>query len=442
LLSIAVLSIPSLPATPAVPAAPPQAPAASSSSDDPNSFAHYLKSIQGRQSDDSTTDAGTSPKFSAALKDKSGRDSTSNGSDKKKSTLLTDTVPVALSSTAPAQDPKAFQLSWLHSNGNAKTETKSSLQQSALPSQTTAKGLANEEDSSHATSDALTGKVAEAVSNAPVAFGATLSKQDVLRADGLKTGDAAKSGEGKTGEAASKPSSAQSAAAKPVAEIAKPSEGKNSSNNQQHSSDSSQDDQPPAAASGSFKAAAASAHADSAAPAIHAASTESAPQVSTGAAAVQNAYASATSTIKSAAPAPATAVTEPAPAPTVRPQNIDLKIAGADNSQIDVRVSQRAGDVQVTVRTPDGDLAQSLRQHLPELSDRLSQAGVSGNLWQPQTAQASNNGGNDADSRYSDDAQTQQQNQQQQSRHNNQGSRQQNSNTWNNELTQANKESK
>jgi flagellar hook-length control protein FliK len=56
---------------------------------------------------------------------------------------------------------------------------------------------------------------------------------------------------------------------------------------------------------------------------------------------------------------------------------------------VDVRVSQRAGDVEVTVRTPDTNLAQSLRQHLPELSERLSQSGIHGHVWQPISAQAS-----------------------------------------------------
>lgn len=407
--------------------------AASSSGDDPHSFANYLKSVQGRQSDDTTTDGGTSPKLGAAPKDKSGKDSTSNSSDKKKSALLTDTVP-AVPVTVTTTPPKAFQLSWLHASGNAKNEPKSTLQQSAA----SAKDLANE-DASHATSDALTGKVEEAVSNAPVAFGATLSKQDVLRADGLKAGATAKAEEAKANDGKSKTSAPQETSAKSVTELGKASENKNSSNNQQHSG-ASQDDQP---AAGAAKVTTAAAHTDSAAPAIHTGATESSAQASAGVANVQNAYApaSAAPAAKTADVAPTAAVAEPAPMPTVRPQNIDLKIAGADNSQVDVRVSQRAGDVQVTVRTPDGDLAQSLRQHLPELSDRLSQAGVSGNLWQPQTAQASNSGGNDADSRYSDDAQTQQQNQQQQqSRHNNQNSsgRQQNSGAWLNELNQAN----
>jgi flagellar hook-length control protein FliK len=50
-------------------------------------------------------------------------------------------------------------------------------------------------------------------------------------------------------------------------------------------------------------------------------------------------------------------------------------------------VLQRAGGIEVTVRTPDPDLAQSLRQHLPELSDRLSQSGIHGAIWQPASGQ-------------------------------------------------------
>ncbi len=81
-----------------------------------------------------------------------------------------------------------------------------------------------------------------------------------------------------------------------------------------------------------------------------------------------------------------------------RPQTIDLKIGSGDKGEVAVRVSQRAGDVQVTVRTADGDLAQSLKQHLPELSDRLVQNGVHGEIWQPVAAQASSRPGAASDS--------------------------------------------
>lgn len=79
----------------------------------------------------------------------------------------------------------------------------------------------------------------------------------------------------------------------------------------------------------------------------------------------------------------------PSATPASRPQTIDLKISSTENGEVAVRVSQRAGDVQVTVRTADGDLAQSLKQHLPELSDRLVQSGVHGDIWQPSAAQLS-----------------------------------------------------
>ena len=67
----------------------------------------------------------------------------------------------------------------------------------------------------------------------------------------------------------------------------------------------------------------------------------------------------------------------PMPAP-VAPRHIDLKLTNDDGYPVDVRISHRAGDVQMTVRTLDGDLSQSLRKHLPELSEHLSLSGTKG----------------------------------------------------------------
>jgi hypothetical protein len=145
-------------------------------------------------------------------------------------------------------------------------------------------------------------------------------------------------------------------------------------------------------------------------------------------------------------PAAATEVVKTAdlpPTPVSRPpQSIDLKVAGADNSQVDVRVSQRAGDVQVTVRTPDGDLAQSLRQHLPELSDRLAQTGVSGDIWHPATAQASADTGSNQESWNSDQQHAQQQQHQQRNQNGrfNQPQEEGGSSNWRNEFSNAEKE--
>lgn len=73
---------------------------------------------------------------------------------------------------------------------------------------------------------------------------------------------------------------------------------------------------------------------------------------------------------------PAMAPTEPPAAPVpLSPRHIELTVPNNDGYPVDIRVSQRGTDVQVTVRTLDGSLAQSLRHHLPELSENLSRNG-------------------------------------------------------------------
>lgn len=106
----------------------------------------------------------------------------------------------------------------------------------------------------------------------------------------------------------------------------------------------------------------------------------------------------ATATQSSAPTAPmasAAAVIDASATPSIRPQSIEIRVPGTGGADaVDVRVSQRAGDVEVTVRTPDNELAQSLRQHLPELSDRLNQSGVAAEIWQPAATAGTSNGNN------------------------------------------------
>jgi Flagellar hook-length control protein FliK len=116
------------------------------------------------------------------------------------------------------------------------------------------------------------------------------------------------------------------------------------------------------------------------------------------------------------AAAPVAAIDDPPAAPTLRPHSIEIQVPGAGGQQVDVRVSQRAGNVDVTVRTPDNEIAQSLRQHLPELSERLSQSGVNGDVWQPAaaaSAETSNGNGSTSGDSQDQNWQGQQQNQQQ-----------------------------
>jgi len=55
----------------------------------------------------------------------------------------------------------------------------------------------------------------------------------------------------------------------------------------------------------------------------------------------------------------------------------------AGDGRVDVRVTDRAGEVRVEVRTPDIRLAGALRADLPELAARIEQTGYHAETWQP-----------------------------------------------------------
>jgi hypothetical protein len=62
----------------------------------------------------------------------------------------------------------------------------------------------------------------------------------------------------------------------------------------------------------------------------------------------------------------------------------DIKIALNDNGQrVELRITERAGDIHVAVRTPDSQLATALRDDLPALSSRLQQSGLHSEMWRP-----------------------------------------------------------
>jgi hypothetical protein len=71
------------------------------------------------------------------------------------------------------------------------------------------------------------------------------------------------------------------------------------------------------------------------------------------------------------------------PAPAARDIRLDL---GAGDSRVEVHVVERAGDVQVAVRTPDARLAGDLREELPALTARLEQSGFRTEAWHPPAA--------------------------------------------------------
>jgi hypothetical protein len=96
------------------------------------------------------------------------------------------------------------------------------------------------------------------------------------------------------------------------------------------------------------------------------------------------------------------AAPQPPQAPTVSPEvettsavpsqpirQISLRLAGAASAQVDVQVEERAGRVQVAVRTADPDLAKSLQINLGDLVGRLEEKGFKTEAWTPATAQPS-----------------------------------------------------
>jgi hypothetical protein len=105
--------------------------------------------------------------------------------------------------------------------------------------------------------------------------------------------------------------------------------------------------------------------------------------------------AASTTPVQVAAPAPSHAVADgaeaampgdQAPAPSAAN---DIRIALNDNGQrVELRVTERAGDIHVTVRTPDSQLATAMREDLPSLSSRLEQSGFHSEMWRPAASQS------------------------------------------------------
>lgn len=79
---------------------------------------------------------------------------------------------------------------------------------------------------------------------------------------------------------------------------------------------------------------------------------------------------------------------EAAPAKQTGPaREIRLEL-GAQDGRVDVRLTERAGELKVAVRTPDSHLAERLRADLPALSSRLEESGIRSETWRPPAAAA------------------------------------------------------
>lgn len=74
--------------------------------------------------------------------------------------------------------------------------------------------------------------------------------------------------------------------------------------------------------------------------------------------------------------------------PPAAARNIQLNVNGG-NGRVEVRLTERGGEVEVAVRTPDARLAGALREDLPALSSRLAESGFRAETWHPASPGAS-----------------------------------------------------
>jgi hypothetical protein len=73
----------------------------------------------------------------------------------------------------------------------------------------------------------------------------------------------------------------------------------------------------------------------------------------------------------------------PEPARTAAAHDIRLQVGGDGAPRVELRLTERGGDVHVAVRTSDSRLAGELRADLPGLATRLEQSGFHATTWHP-----------------------------------------------------------
>lgn len=82
-------------------------------------------------------------------------------------------------------------------------------------------------------------------------------------------------------------------------------------------------------------------------------------------------------------------------------RQISLKLTAGDSARVNVDLSERAGKVQVSVRTPDHELAKSLQTDLGDLVGRLENKGFKAEAWVPTGAAHQPSGSSGSNTGYS-----------------------------------------
>ena len=74
--------------------------------------------------------------------------------------------------------------------------------------------------------------------------------------------------------------------------------------------------------------------------------------------------------------------TKPEAAKATSVRDMKFEVTGGER-RVEVRLSERAGEVKMTVRTADAPLASTLRENLPALTARLAESGFKSQAWHP-----------------------------------------------------------
>ena len=82
-------------------------------------------------------------------------------------------------------------------------------------------------------------------------------------------------------------------------------------------------------------------------------------------------------------------VIETPPAPPTSSRDIRVQVPDNNGGSTQVRFVESGGEVRVSVRTADPALAQNLRSHLNDLSQRLADGGMPAEIWKPSANAAS-----------------------------------------------------
>lgn len=84
-----------------------------------------------------------------------------------------------------------------------------------------------------------------------------------------------------------------------------------------------------------------------------------------------------------------TPAVEPPKAPTGSAHDIRVQVPDNNGGSTQVRFVESGGEVRVSVRTADPTLAQNLRTHLNDLTQRLADGGMPAEIWKPGSSPAS-----------------------------------------------------